>query len=107
MRQDWARRMSELVAPSGVLICLEFPLYKGLNLPGPPWGLREGIYLNLLAAGGNGVIEDEIAAQAAAEVTTGGAFDRIGYIVPPRSYEVAKGTDRLSIWALKGPGNRL
>ncbi len=99
--------MSELAAPSGVLICLEFPLYKGLSLPGPPWGLREGIYQSLLAAGGNGMIEDETAAQAAAQVTTGGAFDRIGYITPPRSYEVAKGTDRLSIWALKGPGNRL
>ena len=99
--------MSELVAPEGVLICLEFPLYKPLHLPGPPWGLREGIYLNLLAAGGNGVIEDESAAQAAAQVTSGGAFNRLGYITPPRSYEVAKGTDRLSIWGLKGPGNRL
>jgi hypothetical protein len=97
--------MSELLAPTGVLVCLEFPLYKDLKLPGPPWGLREGIYLDILAAGGNGVIEDEEAAQAATRVTTGGPFDRISYAKPARTYEVAKGTDMLSIWALKSQGN--
>jgi len=101
MRQDWARRMSELLAPSGVLICVEFPLYKDLKSPGPPWGLREGIYWNLLAAGGNGVIENEEDAQAATQATDGGAFTRLKYIKPARSYEAGNGTDMLSIWALK------
>ncbi len=74
MRQDWARRMSELVAPTGVLVCLEFPLYKDLTLAGPPWGLREGIYWDILAAGGSGNHQDEEAARAATRVTAGGAF---------------------------------
>ncbi|KAL2017961.1 hypothetical protein VTK56DRAFT_1493 [Thermocarpiscus australiensis] len=101
MRQDWARRMGELLAPSGVLVCLEFPLYKGLKHPGPPWGLREGIYWNLLAAGGNGMIDDEETAVAATKVAEGGAFERVAYIKPSRSHEVAKGTDMLSVWALR------
>ncbi|KAK4101295.1 S-adenosyl-L-methionine-dependent methyltransferase [Parathielavia hyrcaniae] len=101
-RQDWARRMRELIAPSGVLVCLEFPTYKGLEHPGPPWGLREGIYWDLLAAGGKGMFDDEESVRAATQATSGGAFTRLRYIKPPRSYEVANGTDMLSIWAPRG-----
>lgn len=106
MRRDWARRMSELLAPSGVLVCLEFPLYKGLQHPGPPWGLREGIYWDVLAAGGDGLIRDEEAARAATRVADGGAFERIAYLKPARSYEIAKGTDMVSVWRLRGQKNR-
>ncbi|KAL2262877.1 hypothetical protein VTK26DRAFT_9141 [Humicola hyalothermophila] len=101
MRKDWARRMSELLSPSGVLICLEFPLYKGLEHPGPPWGLREGIYWDMLAAGGTGIFDSEEAAQKATQKSAGGAFERVAYLRPPRSYEIAKGTDRMSIWRLR------
>ncbi|KAK4187676.1 S-adenosyl-L-methionine-dependent methyltransferase [Podospora australis] len=105
MRKDWARRMGELVAPHGVLICLEFPLYKGLDLPGPPWPLREGIYLDLLAHGGDGVFEtEEQAQQAIGAKNLEGRFVRIDRITPARSYEVAKGTDRLSIWRPRTAG---
>lgn len=84
------------------MVCLEFPSYKDLKLAGPPWGLREGTYWNLLVAGGDGVIQSEEVAEAATKATTGGAFRRLGYIKPERSHEIAKGTDMLSIWALKG-----
>lgn len=106
MRRDWARRMGELLAPSGVLVCLEFPLYKDLKLPGPPWGLREGVYWDLLAGGGNGMIEDEEVAKAATQGPAGGVFERVQYVKPPRSYEVAKGTDMLSVWTLKDRRSR-
>jgi hypothetical protein len=92
--------MSELLSPSGVLVCLEFPLYKDMKLPGPPWGLREGVYWNLLAVGGTGMV-DENEAQAATQVTGGGAFERVEYIKPLLSYEIAKGTDMLSVWRLR------
>ncbi|KAL2145869.1 hypothetical protein VTI28DRAFT_5951 [Corynascus sepedonium] len=101
MRKDWARRMSELLAPCGVLVCLEFPLYKDLKLPGPPWGLREGIYWDLLAGGGDGVIQDEAIAQDARQKPAKGPFIRLGYVKPERTYEISKGTDMLSIWRLK------
>ncbi|KAK4109173.1 S-adenosyl-L-methionine-dependent methyltransferase [Canariomyces notabilis] len=98
MRKDWARRMKELLRPSGLLVCLEFPLYKDLTAPGPPWGLQ-GVHWNLLAEGGDGIVDQQTSTLA----TTGGqgSFKRILYIKPERSYEVGRGTDMLSVWTLK------
>lgn len=48
--------MAELLKPGGLLICLEFPLWKDLKLPGPPWGLK-GVYWDLLVCG-DGLIQD-------------------------------------------------
>lgn len=88
--------MGELLAPTGVLVCLEFPLYKDLRAPGPPWGLR-GVHWNLLARG-----EDSTTGEAEDEVeSANGRFRRILYLNPARSYDSGKGTDMLSVWALK------
>ncbi|KAI8682149.1 hypothetical protein NCS55_00469600 [Fusarium keratoplasticum] len=94
LRQAWARRMHELVSPGGVLICLEFPLYKELTLLGPPWGLK-GIYWNLLAVGGDGIINKP----GEEEANTEGPFQRVLYFKPPISYENGKGTDMISVWS--------
>lgn len=96
MRQDWASRMSELLNPSGALVCLEFPLYKDLKDVGPPWGLR-GVYWNILAQGGDGLIK-ELGEETE---SSHGMFKRVLYLKPPRSYETGKGTDMLSVWMLK------
>lgn len=93
MRKDWARRMGELLAPSGLLVCLEFPLYKDLAAAGPPWGLR-GVYWNLLAQGGDGRVTgppDETEAPA-------GQMRRLLYFKPARSYEAGRGHDMVSVW---------
>ncbi|KAI1414467.1 S-adenosyl-L-methionine-dependent methyltransferase [Hypoxylon sp. FL1857] len=97
MRKDWARRMSELLSPSGVLVCLEFPLYKELTAPGPPWGLK-GVHWNILAEGGDGIIDKESASETG---QLQGQFERIAYFKPQRSYEIGKGTDMFSVWKLK------
>ncbi|KAK4169857.1 putative thiol methyltransferase 2 [Cladorrhinum sp. PSN259] len=96
MRRDWAQRTRELLGSKGVLVCLEFPLYKDLMAPGPPWGLQ-GVYWDLLAEGGDGKMSGPITA------TNGGRgpFERVTYIKPPRSYEMGRGTDMLSVWALR------
>ncbi|PTB39388.1 hypothetical protein M441DRAFT_144702 [Trichoderma asperellum CBS 433.97] len=94
MRQGWARRMHELLAPDGVLICLEFPLWKDLTLPGPPWGLK-GVYWNLLAMGGNGIINQP----GEEEIDKEGPFRRLLYFKPQRSYENGRGTDMVSVWS--------
>lgn len=96
MRKDWARRIRELLTPSGVLVCLEFPLYKDLKSVGPPWGVK-GVYWNLLGEGGDGLIQE----LAGASDTGHGPFERVAYIKPPRSYKAGQGTDMLSVWALK------
>ncbi|KXX82479.1 putative thiol methyltransferase 2 [Madurella mycetomatis] len=96
MRKDWAKRMRELLRPTGLLVCLEFPLYKDLTAPGPPWGLL-GVHWNLLAEGGDGKVDG-----SATETDSGrGPFERVAYIKPPRSYEIGRGTDMLSVWTPK------
>ncbi|KAL7926243.1 S-adenosyl-L-methionine-dependent methyltransferase [Trichoderma austrokoningii] len=54
-RPNWAKRMSQLLAPSGQLICLEYPSGKPLSLQGPPWGVWPEVYEALLANPGEPV----------------------------------------------------
>ncbi|KAA8628682.1 hypothetical protein SMACR_04109 [Sordaria macrospora] len=98
MRRDWALRMSELLAPNGILVCLEFPLYKDPRLPRPPWGLKD-VHWNLLAEGGNGLIDPSTGTP---EGTTSkeGRFERKVYLKPERTFEIGQGMDMLSVWKL-------
>ncbi|KAL3469147.1 S-adenosyl-L-methionine-dependent methyltransferase [Aspergillus californicus] len=78
-RPHWASRMAELLKPGGLLICLEFPMYKDPSLPGPPWGVN-GVHWKLLAR------------------EEGGMFRRVLSRMPERTFEVGKGTDWVSVW---------
>ncbi|KAI8959054.1 S-adenosyl-L-methionine-dependent methyltransferase [Daldinia sp. FL1419] len=98
LRKDWARRMYELLSIAGILACLEFPLYKDLRALGPPWGLR-GVYWNILAEGGDGIIHENSTGQQAKRLE--GMFQRLDYFKPSRSYENGRGTDMFSVWKLK------
>ncbi|KAG5980632.1 hypothetical protein E4U55_003815 [Claviceps digitariae] len=98
MRKDWSTRMAELIAPTGVLVCLEFPMYKDLRAVGPPWGLR-GVHWNLLAEGGDGIIHEP--SNSEREDAVDGPFKRIMYLRPERSYEAGRGADMLSVWKPK------
>lgn len=95
LRQSWARRMAELIRPGGLLICLEFPLWKDLNEPGPPWGLK-GVHWNLLAEGGDGM---NLSSEPSSPLS--GNFERIRYIHAHKSHKEGRGTDMLSIWRRK------
>lgn len=99
MRRDWALRMSELLSPNGILVCLEFPLYKDPRLPGPPWGLKD-VHWNLLAEGGNGLINPETGIPEG-KTSKEGKFERILYLKPERTFEIGQGTDMLSVWKLR------
>ncbi|KAI2857729.1 hypothetical protein CBS115988_3599 [Aspergillus niger] len=98
LRRKWAERMSQLLHPGGLLVCLEFPMYKDTSLPGPPWGLN-GVHWDLLARGGDGITnitkeeEDEDSG-----IQLSGQFRRAQYFRPIRSYPSGKGTDMLSIY---------
>ena len=83
-------------------MCLEFPLYKDLRAAGPPWGLK-GVYWNLLVEGGDGILANAEAAQDDGEEKTNGSFRRLEYFKPPRTYDVGKGTDMLSVWRVSKP----
>lgn len=92
--------MGELLRPTGVLVCLEFPLYKDLSAIGPPWGLQ-GVYWDLLANGGDGLHVGSLMPARSKSEDCRGRFERVAYVKPPRSYEVSRGTDMLSIWKLR------
>ncbi|KAJ5358067.1 hypothetical protein N7541_005225 [Penicillium brevicompactum] len=96
MRAQWASRMADLLIPGGLLVCLEFPLFKDPGFPGPPWPLQ-GVYWNLLSEGGDGIVHPPRPNQQVGP----GSFERKWYIKPGRSYESGKGTDMLSIYARK------
>ncbi|TQB73575.1 hypothetical protein MPDQ_005679 [Monascus purpureus] len=100
MRQQWAFRMADLLTPTGLLVCLEFPLWKDLKLPGPPWGLN-GVHWNLLAEGGDGIFYDDGYGFRGGEGEGKGAFTRKLYVKPVRSYEQGRGTDMLSVYVKK------
>lgn len=88
--------MADLLVPGGLLICLEFPLFKDPSLPGPPWPLKD-VYWNLLADGGDGIVYPPKLEPPAGT----GAFERKWYIKPERSYESGQGADMLSIYVKK------
>jgi hypothetical protein len=100
MRQQWSKRMSELLRCDGYLVCLKFPLYKDPMLPGPPWGLW-GVHWDLLARGGDGVANIGIAPEIGKKDQLMGQFERVLYSKPARTYESGTGTDMLSIYARK------
>lgn len=58
-RSKWAARMSQLLAPSGYLICIEFPLGKDPAADSPPHSLSSALYEQLLARPGEEVTYDD------------------------------------------------
>lgn len=92
--------MDDLLKPDGLLVCLEFPLYKDPKLPGPPWGLT-GVHWDLLARGGNGLLEQLHVAERNDDHLLEGQFSRVLYVKPEESYAMRKGTDMLSVWRKK------
>lgn len=72
--------MAELAAlQHGLLVCVEFPLYKALDTGGPPWGLTSKVYEELL----------------------GDAFEKVLHRMPERTHAVGQGTDWISVWRRK------
>ena len=90
--------MKELLRPSGVLVCLEFPLHGELNLPRPPGGFQN-VYQSVLGEGGDG---NAHGVKEAVRGGSGGLFTRVAYINPAQSYDMGRGRNNmLSVWALK------
>ncbi|KAI1523245.1 thiol methyltransferase [Pyrenophora tritici-repentis] len=98
MRKGWAERMKSLLSPSGVLVCLEFPMWKPLKAQGPPWGLK-GVHWNLLADGADGLFDKS--GNLIANGQEQGVFERVVYWKPPESFEQSRGEDMISVWKLK------
>jgi len=100
LRPKWASRMSELLAPDGRLVCLEFPLAKPPASGGPPHGLSSELYVQLFKRPGEEVRygEDGYVLPEAGEADAKTGFVRVEHWQPERTHEVGKGTDWVSVW---------
>lgn len=116
LRPAWARRMSELLAPDGFLVCLEWPLQKSPKEGGPPHGLSAELYEELLRKPGQEVEYDDddgegyVVVSAGDSTTSGGGGDgraknalvRLERYRPSRTHEAGKDSDYISIWKRAG-----
>lgn len=100
MRPQWAKRMSELLAPDGSLICLESPLAKPPNAGGPPHGLSSELYMQLFQHPGRDVkyAEDGHVAPDGRSLDHSSGLVRVAHWSPARTHPVGKGSDMISIW---------
>lgn len=98
MRPAWAKRMSDLLAPGGRLICLEFPLYKDPSTSGPPFALREETYLQHLAWPGEELKYDEDGFVIPKEGKSPSGLVRLDRWFPKRTHKAGEGTDHISVW---------
>ncbi|KAF2707827.1 S-adenosyl-L-methionine-dependent methyltransferase [Pleomassaria siparia CBS 279.74] len=106
LRAQWALRMSQLLSPTGVLICLEFPTYKPASSGGPPWALPSVVYQELFKRPGEDIAYDETGTAGASDrEESDKALVRAGHWKPARTHPVGikdgDVKDRVSIWKHK------
>ncbi|KAK4556570.1 hypothetical protein LTR86_006141 [Recurvomyces mirabilis] len=100
LRPSWAKRMGELLAPSGHFVCLEFPLGKEPKTGGPPHGLSPELYEQLLKRPGQEVEYDadgHVVDGPDSETSSGGLV-RIDRWKAERTHAPGQGKDHVSIW---------
>ena len=98
--------MSQLLAPKGRLVCLEFPSGKALTDNGPPWGLNPEVYEALLAHPGEEISynDDGTVVDPPSPKPQDGALHRLCLIKPTRTHpagtrEDGTVTDFISVWS--------
>lgn len=108
MRPAWSKRMAELLAPGGRLICLEWPTEKRPSDGGPPWALPSKIYRSHLQHPGEILPYDEDGDLQEADVgkqSTPDGLVSVAHLQPKRSFQrmgynsEGKITDWISVWA--------
>ncbi|EHK25477.1 uncharacterized protein TRIVIDRAFT_85262 [Trichoderma virens Gv29-8] len=106
-RPRWAKRMAQLLAPGGQLICLEFPSGKPLSLQGPPWGVWPEVYEALLAHPGEPIEytdDGNVKPSAAPGQPHPDALHRVCLVKPPRTHKAGTNEDGsvrdfISVWS--------
>jgi SAM-dependent methyltransferase len=101
LRPKWAGRMSELLSPSGLLVCLEWPLQKRPVEGGPPHGLTSNLYVELFNRPGEAVEYDQegkVCSSEHEQKRPDNALERIMHLMPSRTHEAGKGNDYVSVW---------
>jgi methyl halide transferase len=100
LRPKWAARMSQLLSPTGILICMEFPLGKDPKAGGPPHGLQDELYDKLFDNPGQDVkygADGRVDADQSSE-KSGNAMVRIETWKPDRVFEGQEKSTMVSLW---------
>lgn len=100
LRPQWSKRMSDLLAPNGSLICCESPLAKPPKAGGPPHGLSSELYVQLFKQPGREVsyAENGHVAPDERSLDQSTGLLRVAHWSPARTHEVGRGSDMMSIW---------
>lgn len=100
LRPRWAKRMSQLLGPTGKLICLEWPLGKDPKQGGPPFGVTPELFLELLGRPGEEVRYDDagVVVQDDGGKNSNDGLVRVERFLPNRTHDSTKGNDHVSIW---------
>lgn len=100
MRPKWAERMSQLLSPTGHLICIEYPLGKPPKLGGPPHGLESVLYEQVLNKPGEVVaynLSGSVCEDRSGEKTDE-ALVKIAHWEPEQVLESQRGKIMVSLW---------
>ncbi|KAL7949602.1 S-adenosyl-L-methionine-dependent methyltransferase [Trichoderma barbatum] len=106
-RPRWAKRMAQLLAPGGQLICLEFPSGKPLSLQGPPWGVWPEVYEALFAHPGEPIEytdDGNVKPSGAPKQPHPDALHRVCLVKPSRTHKAGTNDDGsvrdfISVWS--------
>ncbi|TVY56240.1 putative thiol methyltransferase 2 [Lachnellula cervina] len=107
LRPAWSKRMTELLAPTGRLVCLEWPTGKPASEGGPPWSLPSKVYKCHLQHPGEELPYDkdgELKEADIGEQSNSTGLVSIVHFQPKRTFQGtgydAEGnvTDRIGIW---------
>ncbi|CAL3967215.1 unnamed protein product [Diplocarpon coronariae] len=105
MRPAWSKRFVELLAPEGIVVCVEFPTYKPPSSGGPPWALPPQVYLAHLSRPGEQVpyAEDGGLLESKLGEPSKTGLVRAAHFQPKRTHQIGynvegKVTDWVSIW---------
>ncbi|KAF2133778.1 S-adenosyl-L-methionine-dependent methyltransferase [Dothidotthia symphoricarpi CBS 119687] len=106
LRPRWAARTASLLAPSGSLICLEFPTHKPASSGGPPWSLPPTVHAELLKRPGEDIEYNDAGVVVASDRPEAeNALVRVAHYTPWRTHSigVVQGVTRdcVSIWRQK------
>lgn len=98
--------MTQLLAPTGILICLEFPTHKPPKSGGPPWALPSVVYTESFKHPGQELQYDEEGKVIESDKPeSDNALVRIAYWRPERTHGVGiingDVKDRVSVWKHK------
>ena len=107
MRPVWSGRLAQLLSPTGVLVCVEWPSTKDPKSGGPPWPLPPSIYTAHLPRPGQKLAysEDDVLLKEKIGPEAKDGLQRVAHFHPKKTHNagISNGsvTDYVGVWKHK------